>query len=764
MKMRKNIILVFFLLLGLQITQILVASRSIHQLQTAVDRVTLTIIGRETSRSTHTLLNQFRDNLVLVAGMNHPVSGLEKLNVYWTQFMQRFTAMSLLGNQLFADSKLLAQLHTDIRTASREKELFEQTIMDKASGENYKQLVRDAAFNFDESLENVRESLEVAIANVAEEEKLAVAQEKAIHDLPIQAVTTIGFVLGLILIALGVFSVAGIVNPLINLTIQYRITAERLKKEREISLALEKAQAAAKAKSDFLANMSHELRTPMNTILGFSELLNRTDLNEQQKNYIALIISSSQHLVELINDVLDFSKFEAGKITLENIDFDLRTIINEVMNMIKIKTIEKAIEISIDYPTEVISNIKSDPTKFKQVLINLANNAAKFTKEGEIGIIVREEKQIDCAENEVPLSITVKDTGIGIPRNKIHDIFNEFTQADESTTRQYGGTGLGLSISKSIVEAMGGRIWAESQEGKGSRFIFTLKVKKGNPVERSRIDPEARKMLVGRKVFVVEDNPTSRKIIEEICRSAGLKVLASAESGPRALTILEDAAKKNDLPDIILSDVMMANMDGYKLAQTIRANKAFSRIHIIAVTAKELGISRYIKDDCFEAYLEKPVTELELIRSMSCALGYKPKPEAHTLTTEVADSYFEGLKILVVEDTLLNQKLLQSIFQRMKCQIDIANNGKEAIQKLEAREYDLCLMDLQMPVMDGIEAAKIIRERISKDLPIIALTAAVLTEDRTAAKQAGMNDFLEKPINIPEFKRKIQQYTQQKKV
>jgi len=761
--MRTSIIVVFILLLALQITQILVVSHFIRQLQTAVNRVTLTVEGREVSRSTRILLDQVQDNVIIVAGMNFPVTALEKFNTYWNRFTHRFSSMNALAEPLFNDPKLLNDLKGAILNSSKAKSAFEAAILNTDQGETYSLNIHDKAFEFDESMETFKGFLDITLEKFVEQETLAVTHEKSIHDLPIQAASLIGSLIGLILIALGIFAVFKIVNPLINLTIQYKITANRLKKEREISLALEKAQAAAQAKSEFLANMSHELRTPMNTVLGFSDLLYKSGLNTQQENYVQMILSSGQHLVELIDDILDFSKFEAGKLQLEMIDFDLRKMIDEVMDMTRIRIRGKALDLYIDYPTELPANIKSDPTRLKQVLVNLSNNAAKFTESGSIGILVSTNKDIECTDDELALRICIKDTGIGIPKNKVNKIFEEFTQADESITRKFGGTGLGLSISKSIVEAMGGRLWAESKSGEGSEFIFTVKFKKGEVQTKAEVDPEMIKKLKGKNAAIVDDNEISRKIHNELALSIGMNVLFMADSGKAALAKLDDFAKKKKFPDIIFCDIMMANMDGYEMAKKVRMNKKFNNTKIVAVTVNEEdGVAHKIKDYCFDTYLAKPISKNEMIQCLVKILGYSQS----TLSDDeinISDDQFKGLRILVVEDTLLNQRLIQAIFAKLGCDVDLANNGKEALNKIEAREYDVCLMDLQMPIMGGIEATRIIREKINPNLAIIALTAAVTREDHKAAQEAGMNDFIEKPINSAELKKKVLKYSRSKK-
>lgn len=761
--MRKRIITLFIILLIFQAIQVATVNFSIRKLQTSVSQVTLTVEAREVSKSTSNLLNQLRDSVVLIAGMNFPASGLNKLRKEWGVFQQKFDVMYELALKLSLDAGLLAQMKENINTCVQNKDLFEKEILSDSPQETYTARIHDAAFELDESIGGARKIMNVLLVKFVEAEGAAAVEENKMHNLPIQVVSFIGILIGGILIFTGSFALRRIVNPLIDLTVKYQVAMQKLKREQEIALSLEKARALAQAKSDFLANMSHELRTPMNAILGFSQLLNETELDEKQKDHLDFIMSSGQHLVEIINDILDFSKLESGKFELEQIDFNMEKLFNEVMKISTAKMIENPLDTYIDYPPAIPSHVKSDPTRLKQILVNLLSNAIKFTAQGEVGLIISLNEQIEHGEDEIPLKICVKDSGIGIPQNKIDKIFESFTQIDESTTRQYGGTGLGLTITKSIIEAMGGRIWVKSEEGKGSEFTFTIKVKKGQPVDPLEVNETALKLLEGKKVFIIDDNLVSRKVINKICGSIGMEVMFMADSGPAALAKLDEFAQNNICPDIILCDIMMSEMYGYTVAQKIRTNKYFDTAKIIAVTKMtELDVSHYIRDDCFNAYMSKPVSKIEMVNVLSRSLGYKKtgvkKPGAKKPVIEEDTEKFKNIKILVAENNPSNLALLKSFLGKLKCQAEYVYNGEEVLRKLETNKYNLCLMDLQMPLLGGIEATKTIRKRISKRLPIIALTAAVLKSDRIKAEEAGMNDFLDKPIDMIELKEKILHY------
>ena len=521
----------------------------------------------------------------------------------------------------------------------------------------------------------------------------------------------------------------------------------RKRAEEAILKAMEDAEAANKAKGEFLANMSHEIRTPLNAILGFSDLLRLTGINEQQKIYLNTITSSSDILLSIINDILDFSKLEAGKVQLESIDFDLGNLVNDIFNMAKIRFKDPGINTYIDWDAKVPQWVKGDPTRIRQILLNFLNNAAKFTHEGEIGVIIRLEKT--NAHGPI-INFCVKDSGIGIPENKKHVLFESFSQVDSSTTRRYGGTGLGLAICKKLVDAMKGRVWFESQEGKGSQFFFTLPFETGTSLVQQPIEPLSKSQLMNKLVLCVDDHQASLEIVSRYCQEIGLKVI-QVSSATKALLELDKLSAANTLPDLILSDVRMPDMNGYMLAEKIRSQAKFNKIKIVAVTSDaRIGGAVFAQEKGFNAYLPKPVIRNDLIKIISTVLGDRRLVSAPIITRHVATEIgLKGVKVLVVDDVPSNQQLMKAYLEMFGCVTELANNGQEAIDKIKAGgSYDICLMDVQMPVMDGIEATKIIRTQISKELPIVALTAAVMKEDVERTKAAGMNGFLVKPLEI----------------
>jgi PAS domain S-box-containing protein len=552
-------------------------------------------------------------------------------------------------------------------------------------------------------------------------------------------------------------SVGGIIGIGRNVTAQKQSEAETIK-------AHIQAEAASRTKSEFLANMSHEIRTPLNGVIGMTDLALDTDLTPEQRDYLETVKLSADSLLNVINDILDFSKIEAGKIDLESIDFDARECIETTLRTLVLRAEEKELELLCDIAPELPTIIRGDPTRLRQILFNLVGNAIKFTSEGQVALTAEVERQED---GDCILHFTVADTGIGIPKDKQALIFDAFAQADTSTTREFGGTGLGLTITSRLVAMMGGKIWVNGEPGKGSEFHFTARVGMGGALASQLPVGLPEGMLRGARVLVVDDNQTNRRILDRLLTRWGMRVVC-VESGLNALAELNSARASGNPYRLILTDMHMPNMDGLSLVEQIRdtPDLAAATIMMLSSTGRSGDMARCQKLG-LSAYLTKPVRQHELRDAIARALDRRrPQPDAARVPTLGVERRAAvpgtALEILLAEDNAVNQRLATRMLQKRGHRVTVVSNGREAVELLERSSYDLVLMDVQMPLLDGIAATTLIREREKETgihQPIVALTAYAVKGDQERCLAAGMDGYLPKPIRPEELDALLQTYS-----